>query len=256
MPAKYLKSMIVTATLVVPVLSSLSLSAQTLKMALMKTTQPLQTPRGAKIVIDIFNASADRVLLLAPGQGCSPRHDLYDSLALEAVKNDVKLVRLYWAYCLTEPTGGPNSLKEEIEDFQTALHYIREDLSVPAEKIWLGGKSLGSFVSYEVFQKENASPGLILLTPVCTQEDEKTGASTNSMNEFYPGLKNEKRPVLLVQGDQDGLCLSRHLDEYLKEAPAHFRLLRVPGNHGFGAGSEAETASGLKRLSEWIFQNL
>lgn len=66
----------------------------------------LTTSDGRLIKLDIYNPNADRVVLLAPGQGCNPRLEMYDTLANEARTKNITLVRMYWAYCVADPAKG------------------------------------------------------------------------------------------------------------------------------------------------------
>lgn len=215
----------------------------------------LKTPRNTTIKLDVYNPGFSSAVLLGPGQGCNPRTDLYEALAREAGSAGYTLVRVYWAYCLTKPQGNASkNLLAEVEDFQTALGYMINDLRVQVPNIVVGGKSLGSFVSSEVFRHEPGFSGLILLTPVCTSSSGK-----NIFAQNYPSLSSETRTVLLVQGNTDDICSVHHFQEYLKDKPTNFISLVTNGDHGLsienssGELDSALRAKNLRAVARWIF---
>jgi predicted alpha/beta-hydrolase family hydrolase len=194
----------------------------------------LQTSHGA-VLLDIYNPGLASVLLLAPGAGCGPRLDMYDPIAATARSKGFTLVRLYWAYCVAKPQGKPTEdLSKEKEDFGAAFHYVRSDLNYPLAKIVIGGKSQGTFVSQEMFQAEKQLPALLILTPVCTDDETDPKNPKNVMQEAYPALESEIRIVLMAQGDQDPLCHRMHFEEFLAGKGANFSAARLQGDHGFG----------------------
>lgn len=222
----------------------------------------LKTPRGSTIKVDVYNPGAKRVMLLAQGQGCNARLEMYDAIAREAKADDFTLVRLYWAYCVTEPKGEVSEdLSLENEDLLTALEYVRTALKFDDTKIFIGGKSLGSLVSFDIFSKQKSLQALVLLTPVCTDSTDPA-ATKNAFDVNYPGLAVETRPVLVTQGDVDLLCEAKHFQEYLQGKPASFSQLVVPGDHGFGLKNPdgsydtALAAKNLDAISRWIFTEL
>lgn len=221
----------------------------------------LNTPRGSMIKIDIYNPGKNLALLLAPGQDCNPRLDLYDSIAAEAKSNDFTLVRLYWSYCVANPQHGnpADDLSTEKQDFLVALDYIRNVLNIKKENIFIGGKSLGTFVSYDLFHGDKEFPGLVLLTPVCTDAQTDPQNHKNIFEDYYSQLKAETRPVLLAQGNEDPFCNTVHFQDYLKGTGNNFVPLVIKGNHGFGIDtsdgqiSPTLTEKNLKVISKWIF---
>lgn len=219
----------------------------------------LQTPRGSKIKVDIYNPGSMNVLLLAPGQGCNPRLEMYDRIAAEAKIHGFTVVRMYWAYCLTEPTGMvSNDYLFEKEDVVTALDHVRSELKFDDSAIFIGGKSLGSFIGFDVFRETPTLRGLVMLTPVCTDSTDPK-RTTNAFSANYPGLDLESRPILFAQGNADPLCETRHFQEYLFGKPANFVPLVVSGDHGFGkvkANGTYDTtlsAKNIETVSKWIF---
>lgn len=184
-----------------------------------KKSLNLTTPRGAAIVIDLYDGApaAETLVLLAPGQGCSARLEMYDRLATEAAATGHRLARLYWAYCVKDPQSGQPSemLENEIEDYETAIAHLAGSL--------------------------NLAP------------------ASNFMDENYPTLAAETRPVLLVNGTEDPLCETPHLLEFLAGKPVNFKLLVTKGNHALGMTDangvwmDAEYEANLKAVARWIF---
>jgi|GEM_PF-5968218 len=218
----------------------------------------LTTPRGAAIKLEVYNPGESRALLLGPGQGCNARLDLYESLAREAKAAGTTLVRIYWAYCVASPNGSASDdLSLEKEDFQTALGYVEGVLGFSADKISIGGKSLGSFVSSDIFQLRKDLPSLVLLTPVCT--DSSVNPRRNVFAENYPYLTEETRPVLLAQGNADPLCDTSHFQEFFLNKANNFSPAVFAGDHGLGIKNADGTynadlgARNMTALGKWLF---
>ncbi|MBX3019071.1 MAG: hypothetical protein KF767_14380 [Bdellovibrionaceae bacterium] len=247
---------------ILPLLFVPLISLSTLAAPAKKSVEIL-TPRGAKIVIDLYDGApgATRLMLLAPGQGCNARLEMYDRLAEESQDTGVRLARLYWAYCVADPAKGQPSgmLENEIEDMETAIQKLATDLSLTREQIVLGGKSLGSFVSHDIFRREAKHPSLVLLTPVCSHAEKEGEPAQNYMNENYPTLATETRPVLVVNGTSDPLCETRHLLEFLAGKGPNFKVMVTHGNHALGMTDangtwlDAEYTANLKAVGRWIF---
>jgi hypothetical protein len=221
----------------------------------------LLTPRGQAIQLDIYNPGQANLLILAPGQGCRPRLDIYDAIGLEGLSSGFTVVRLYWAYCIADPQNGSPSadLSSEKEDFLTTMSYAKNILGFSADKTFIGGKSLGTFVSTDIFLNEKLLRGLVLLTPVCTDSQSDPNNSRNTFAENYPGLSSEVRLVLLAQGNADLFCESAHFQNYVRGLGNNFVPLVASGNHGFGIqdpdgqyNSELG-ARNLRAISQWIF---
>jgi predicted alpha/beta-hydrolase family hydrolase len=222
-------------------------------------TVDLVAPRGSLIKIDIYNPGLPSVLLLAPGSGCGSRRDMYAAFAAEAKNKGMTLVRLYWAYCVSKPEGHPSQeLAAEKEDLAVAFDYTKQTLGYSDAAIFVGGKSMGSFISYDLFRVQTKLPGLVLLTPVCTSAKDPAHHK-NKFAENYPELSQETRPVLLVQGNADPYCDTVHFQEYLKNKPSNFISLVTTGDHSFAIKNpdgQDDADLGLKNIqaiSRWIF---
>lgn len=228
-------------------------------MAAEKTVD-LTTSRGSRIQLDIYNLGMKKALVMAPGQGCNPRLDMYEAIGKQAKNHGYTLVRLYWAYCVADPQNGQPSddLSAEKEDFMTTLKYARENLKFLESQLFVGGKSLGSIVASDVFQNEKSLQGLVLLTPVCTDRSDAKNPKS-AFKENYPSLSEESRPVLMAQGNEDLLCETQHFQDFFKGKGLNFIPLVVRGNHSLGvtnAKGEFDAEAGAKNLavvSNWIF---
>lgn len=228
--------------------------------AAIATVVELKTPRGRLIKLDVYNPGSAKAVVLAPGESCNPRSNLYQPLADEAGRNGFSLIRVYWAYCVSDPENGHPSedLSTEKEDLTTGLKYANEILGLKDGDITLGGKSLGSIVSYEVFSARPSLAKLLLLTPVCT---DRTDANNHKsiFADYYPKLSAELRTVLLVQGNADPICETKHFQEYLAGKPNNFILLVTKGDHSLGIknpdGQDIPELSvkNLLGISKWIF---
>jgi predicted alpha/beta-hydrolase family hydrolase len=221
----------------------------------------LKTPRGRSIQIDIYNPGLKNVLILGPGAGCRPRLDIYESVAQEGKNNGFSVVRLYWAYCVADPQNGRPSedLSLEKEDFLETLGYVRNNMNFSDSNIFIGGKSLGSFVSLEIFSSQKSLQALLMLTPVCTDIEIDPGRPKNIFSENYPTLALETRLVLLAQGNVDQYCEASHFQDYLKGKGNNFVPLVVKGDHGLGIQNPDHTynpelgTKNLQVISKWIF---
>jgi predicted esterase len=221
----------------------------------------LKTSRGALIKLDIYNSGFSSVLIIGPGQGCNLRPDLYGSIAEEAKVNGFTVINLHWAYCVADPKNGQpaDDLSDVTEDFLSALEYARKELKFTDDKIFIGGKSLGSLVSAPIFQSQKQISGLVLLTPVCTEIDPNTKIHKNIFSEYYPELDLETRPVLLAQGNEDQKCDNNYFQDYLKEKRNNFIPLVVKGGHSLtiqnadGQVNVDLSKRNIDSISKWIF---
>ncbi|MBT9547664.1 MAG: hypothetical protein IV090_19890 [Candidatus Sericytochromatia bacterium] len=170
------------------------------------TWQRLKTPRQSQMEI-LWQAPKSPqapVLVLAPGQSCNARRPLFEALAHAAHTQGVGLLRLEWSYCNLEKDQRKPSpeLTSEKEDVETALNWIKQ--AGVKNPILLAGKSLGSLVSYGVFQSHPELTGLALLTPVCSYNEDEKGQllnpPQNMLAQHYPGLAQIQRPLLVSLG--------------------------------------------------------
>lgn len=188
----------------------------------------LKTPRGATVHVIAHVPQSQkplRALLVAPGKSCNAKGSLFEALGQMGEKKGLVVFRFEWSYCNNNPQRPSPSpgLKNEIEDFQTVLTFMKSLSSVNSQEIFIGGKSLGSVVAYSVFSQFPLAKGAVMLTPVCTGD-----------GEYYPGFKKDPRPLLFALGNKDpDNCAIPVLAKLLKDAGPHIRTVIVGGDHGF-----------------------
>ncbi len=191
-------------------------------------TFSLKTPRGAMVHgIAHFPQSQKplRALLVAPGRSCNSKGSLFEALGQMGEQKGLVVFRFEWSYCNNNPQSPAPTpgFKNEIEDFQTVLNFMKSLGTVKAQEIFIAGKSLGSVVAYSVFSQDSNARGAVLLTPVCVNN-----------GEYYPGFKNDPRPLLFALGNNDpDNCAISELAKILKDAGPQVRTVIVGGDHGF-----------------------
>lgn len=212
--------------------------------------QSLKTPRQSQMEIlwQAPKSASAPVIVVAPGQSCNARRPLFEALAHAAHTQGVGLLRLEWSYCNLEKDQRKPSpeLQGEKEDIQSALNWLKQ--TGVKNPILLAGKSLGSLVSYGVFQNQPELKGLALLTPVCSyNEDEKGQLLNPPMNmlaQHYPGLAQFQRPLLVSLGNDDSLCHLPYLYTVLQSTDlgtgAKHQLQVWGGGHSLGIALTAD----------------
>lgn len=203
----------------------------------------LRTPRGTDVPVIFHRSTAVQsrtILVLAPGQSCNYKNNLFERIGEEGDNSDIAIVRFEWSYCSqTNPNDREPSqdLSTEREDFQTVLTFAQSFTFGDSKRIIIGGKSLGSIVAYQIFSFNSSIQSLLLLTPVCSYTKD---ADLNPLpkpielgEENYPLLKNETRPILLALGNRDPLCLTPLLYDFLKTTQGNVSTLIGIGDHGF-----------------------
>lgn len=208
--------------------------------------QLLKTPRQSQIELQWLapNSPTAPVVVVAPGQSCNARRPLFEALAQAAQSQGVGLLRLEWSYCsLEKDKRNPSpELKGEKEDVQTALNWLKQ--TGVKNPVLLAGKSLGSLVSYAVFQSTPNLKGLALLTPVCSYNEDDKGQMLNppqnKLAEHYPGLAQLQRPFLISLGNEDSLCHLPYLYTVMQNAGPKHQLQVWGGGHSLGISLSAD----------------
>lgn len=201
-----------------------------------EVVQKISTPRGqpVEMLLDIpSGAGPFPVLLLAPGQGYHARLPLLENVAQSLKGKGVAVVRFDWAYFSKDPKSGEPSdgLVKEVEDFRAVLNALKQVKSLDLGRLALGGKSLGTLVSWQVFRDEPSAIASVLLTPVCiSRNDDK---ATEATFENYVGLQKNGRALLMVAGELDSICPSRFLYSAASRIPGHTRAAVIGGDHSF-----------------------
>jgi uncharacterized protein len=238
------------ASIIACVMSTLSTST------LAQATQ-LVTPRGARIeVLAEFPAGATgpvATVVLAPGSSYPMRQPLMAATARELLARGIAVWRFDWAYTTRQPAGRPSpDLADEREDMRTVVDKARQDARVASDSLFVAGKSLGSGIAWQVLRADAALRGAVLLTPVCSERKGETVAAIGEEN--YPGLRQERRPLLLVAGDQDPVCEPATLYRFAATAGGPTRVAVIGGNHGFeqpGRAGDAGTRN-VERAGELV----
>jgi dienelactone hydrolase len=186
------------------------------------------------------------VVVLANGRAGTMRSELPEAAAASLVAQGLAVVRFDWAFRTADPKNGQQSasLDDEVEDMAAALAFAKADKRLDAANIVLMGKSLGSVVSFRLFDQNSDVRGLVLLTPLCGMVAEGPGWARDP----YPALQRQTRPIALVAGDKDPVCATPALYKLASEASGPVRVVVVGGDHSFAAGPESDpTAVELSR---------
>lgn len=202
-------------------------------------TKTVFTRSGTPVQITLSSPSTTYqyrgAILIAPGQGCNSKSEIFESLFQGDLPGFI-MARFEWSYCGTANPNPSPDLKKEIEEYITALEYVKSLNVVDPSHIVLAGKSLGSIVAYSVFQKTPEAKALVLLTPVCSYTTDENGkplpAPLNVCDENYPNMKKDSRPILMLTGEKDKLCILNILFDYLKDSNANINVNVVQGDHG------------------------
>lgn len=196
----------------------------------------IETPRGAQLQ-GIASFPAGRgpfpTAVLAPGGGYHMALPIMEEVAKQLVERGVAVYRFNWAYFSTDPKAGRPSkdLLLEAEDMSAVLNHARKEQRVATDRIFVGGKSLGSGVAWNLLASNKDLRGGLLLTPVCSRV--KNGAAVSEAEENYPGAALERRPLLFISGEQDPLCAATALYRFAATAAGPVRVSVLGGNHGF-----------------------
>lgn len=202
----------------------------------------VKTPRGTdlEIVVSYPTDSSKKIpaIIIAPGQGYHMGLPLIQQLAETSVKNGLISYQFNWSYYSADPIRGQPSddLSNEIEDLQTVLRLAKNDRRVDSSKVVLVGKSLGTLVSYNVFNSDVSLAGLILMTPLCTNPDNQTAIG----NESYPNFSTNTRPIAILLGNADPMCSLPMLYDFVKGSAGNVTMNVFGGGHSltFGKGGD------------------
>lgn len=230
--------------------------------------QKLKTPRGSVLEMQLqmpAQATNYPILILAPGQSCNARRPFFEAMAQAAREANVGLVRLEWSYCVADSSKPQPSedLSAEAEDLSTVLDYVRKLPGVKASQLLMGGKSLGSLVTWKVLAQEPTLKAAALLTPVCSYDRDDQGqplaARKNLVDENYPNLAQEKRPLLFLLGNQDSLCHPPILYQALAQTQGNVSAEVFGGGHSLNllkpdqSDDTEATAHNLKTAAQALF---
>jgi len=187
-------------------------------------------------------------VLLAPGSGYHMRLPALVDTSRALVRDGVAVFRFNWAYFSTEPKGKPSDdLAREVQDMEAVLAAARSDSRVDSRRIGVGGKSLGSIVSWRVFVGDPRISSALLLTPVCSQINKADGKPRAEATDNYPMFATETRPTLWLLGDKDPLCAPHVLYAFVAKGAGRNRVAVVGGDHSFEDKGLPATSSAAAR---------
>ena len=198
----------------------------------------LETPRGARLALLAEfppGPGPFPTLVLAPGAGYHMDLPVLAETARQLLARGFAVWRFNWAYFTADPAGGRPSdeLTHEREDLLAVLDRALADPRVARERVFVGGKSMGSVVAWSVLRERLAVRAAVLLTPVCSRVVAGVPVAESERN--YPGAAGERRPLLLVSGDQDPLCAPSVLYRLAALPSGPVRVAVLDGNHGLEA---------------------
>ena len=188
------------------------------------------TPRGAAIEVLVDRPAGSGpvpAIVLGSGKGYHMRLPIFEQLTRKLVQQGFAVYRFDWAYFVADPKQGKSSedRRAEIEDMQTVLALARSHPRTRQDAVFVGGKSLGSIISWRVLRSDPSLVGALLLTPVCHDKQPP--------EETYPDLVAEQRPTQWILGDQDPACGVRSLYRFLAGAPRAHKVAAVSGDHAY-----------------------
>jgi len=227
--------------------------------------------RTIQVQINAPTVSNGATVVIAPGAGYHMDLPLLQELGESLAAQGFMTYRFNWNYFSSEPKLEPSPDGEkEVLDMQAVVALARSDSRLNPAKILLAGKSLGSRISYLVYQRDPSLKALALLTPVCTslydEKDELRPVPVPSGEVNYPALGTLTRPVLFATSDNDPSCQLPMLIDFLKPYTGRFPVTVVGGNHSWdvvkgvddatNARNKANRATGIGFVSRWLGLNL
>lgn len=169
------------------------------------------------------------VVVIAPGSGYHRGLPLVAGFAQRCAEEGMIAVTFDWHY-FSEKGKISEGRTREKEDIAATVAYARSLKEADKEALVLVGKSFGSVIAWDHFKGDKTLKALILLTPVIPSDEYEA--------KLYPGLGEEKRPVVMGLGasDNDNGPLEqiyRTLDRCEKKIPVFI----LPGDHGMNVGA-------------------
>lgn len=219
------------------------------------------TARGEKVdILADFPAGPGPfpTLVLAPGQRYPMTLPILEQTAKRLVSQGVAVYRFNWARSSTGPgPGAPSAgLVNELQDMHAVLAAAEAEPRVDHDRLFVGGKSLGSIVAWRALAADKSLKAGLFLTAVCSHMQKGQVAPTYLGDKNYPGAASETRPLLFISGDHDPLCAPRALYRLAAISGGPARVAIVGGNHGYEnpalTGEAAERAR--KRNIESVAQ--
>lgn len=227
----------------------------------------INTPRGSalEMIVELPTGSGPfPALVLAPGQGYHARLPLLERTSKELTARGIAVIRFNWAYFVKDGNKGKptDDLTAEIEDMKAVVTETKRMPRVDPSRIAVGGKSLGSLVTWRVFRDDASLRSATLLTPVCVDMNADTGRDGTLAN--HPEIAANTRPLLLLAGDTDAICPVRFLYGAAASIKAGTRVVITGGDHGFATKigknaeqeSEANMALAVRATADFVAASL
>jgi len=205
-----------------------------LGLALSLFSQPIEITgsRNQQLQADLQIPSSDTplpCLIIAPGKGYHKDLPITNILAEKFSENGFISLKFNWDYH-TQNGQPKQGYAHEIEDLKDIVSYVKTLPEVDTTRIYIAGKSLGTYISYNVFTADSTLAGAILLTPLVPNQEYGNNA--------YPGLKESNRNVAFIVGDKDyDNCPLKQLYTFVHNADADIPVIVVGGDHGLNIGS-------------------
>ena len=202
-------------------------------LGLSKEDVTISTSDGRSIQGTVYKPEAISspcpVVVIAPGSGYHRGLPLVAGFAQRCAEEGLIAVTFDWHYYSQKGKISEGWAREK-EDIAAAAAYARSLKEADKKSLVLVGKSFGSVIAWDHFRRDTALRALILLTPVIPNDDYEA--------KLYPGLGEEKRPVIMGLGasDKDNGPLEqiyRTLDRCEKKIPVFI----LPGDHGMNVGA-------------------
>jgi alpha/beta superfamily hydrolase len=254
------------------VLSVLALGLSSVALAAPVETAQLKTPRGAMVNVEVnvpaqLTAQAPAVVI-APGQGYNMDLPIIQGLAEALAADGILAFRFNYNYYSTDPVNGQPSadLSNELQDMQTVIAYAKADSRVNPSQVIFAGKSLGSVVSFQAFQKDSQALALILMTPLCTSSYDDNGnplpKPVPEAAQAYPGLLAMTKPIVMALGNNDPNCSLPMLYDFLKDSTGNVAVDVIGGDHSWDVSQGTDpvsvqrnatnVAAGVQAVTHWI----
>ena len=217
----------------------------------------VETPRGAilDVILDLPEGSGPfPAIVLGPGGDYPMVQPALVQPARQLVERGVAVFRFNWAYYTKDPKAGRPSqdFVLEIEDMAAVLSRARSDPRIASDKLFIGGKSLGSLVAWKILQSNKDLKAAVFLTPICSSVAAGSSVPTPTGDVRYPGVASELRPLAFILGEQDPLCAVPLLYRFAAGTGSTSRVAVIAGDHAFeipGLTGSAATESTLRNTS-------
>jgi len=193
--------------------------------------QKFEVPRQYSVVLNLpEQPGAYPCVVLCPGRGYHKDLPLMKQSAELLAQAGFIAIRFDWSFFINN-TAPSEDFGAERADILRALDIAKTNATIDTARIYLVGKSLGSVVAYWEFNANPIFKGIVLQTPIIP--------NLESAESYYPGLKNETRPISFVLGDEDiHNCTLSTLYKYISVAEKPIPVSVLSGGHGFQKGEE------------------